>query len=71
MKFNFFEKKKENIQTVSAISDASEQKKRVRSRPHKIYSIKNRNLKQSFYKYLRPDLRDKITTVEDANWVIM
>jgi hypothetical protein len=59
----------ENI-TIKTVSERTESKK-GRSRVHKKYSIKNRNLKKSFQKYLRPDLRDKITTIEDANWIIM
>lgn len=37
----------------------------------KKYTIRNRNLKKSFQRNLRPDLNDKITTIEDVNWVVM
>jgi hypothetical protein len=33
------------------------------------YSIRNRNLKRSIY--LRPDLKDVITSEHEKNWIIM
>lgn len=37
----------------------------------KPFSIRNRNIKNPFQGYLKPNLKNKIKSIEDAHWMIM